>query len=154
MSNDSPLDFFSSSAKKKKSLPEKKGFPVPEIKALSRATIDAKKIKAAADDSEITNALDHVKRLNDDLNAKIEQASAKTGKTPEEMKKIIDTNSSLSAKDKEFLKQAEKDLADKLAGPKKTPGAQSSAASAHKKNPTGDLRAKARGSKRKWMPMS
>ena len=155
MSHDSPLDFFSSSAKKKTSVSKKnEPLPIPKRKALSRNIVNAKNVKPTIEDPEVSAALNRVKQLNDELKIKIDQAAAKTGKTPQELEAYIASSSGLSAKDKEYMKQAEKEFADKLSGTtKKSSKAESSSSSKSKNKPTGDLKTKSRGMKRKWMPM-
>lgn len=154
MAHDSPMDFYSSSAKKK-TPPGKGPLLPPKQKSLSRSTVDVKKIKPALDDPEISAALSRVKILNDELKTKIEQAAEKTGKSTEEMKAIIASSSALSAKDKEFLKQTEKEFSEKLAGITKGSPASAAKDSGAKSdnNPTGGLRSKSKSAKRKWMPM-
>ncbi len=154
MANNSPLDFYSSSAKKKVA-PVKERFPVPTTKALDRNLVSAKNVKAVVDDPELSAALDRATKLGVEIKEKIEEAASKAGKSVEEMKTIIATSPELSAKDREFLKQSEKDLIDKLSpSAKGSSPAQASSSSSKKENkPTGNLKSQSRNAKRKWMPM-
>jgi hypothetical protein len=158
MSEKSPLDFFSASRKNK----TKKTAKTP-AKTSSKRVITAPKNIADVlkpvhknQAGEAFAILENIQSMSKDLERQIQETSRIAGKTPEQMEAILDASVEISAKDKAELKQLKDDLAKKIkkASQGQTEGASPTKATSKKKGkPTGDLRTKSIGTKRKWMPM-
>ncbi len=161
MSNESPLDFFSSSAKGKQ--PQKKASkrssetPAPKEKPPTKPMRELIATRRKPDPKvvEAREILEKIDFMNKDLAAKLEAACKETGKTPEELEAFIQATSDLSAEDKKTLNRMKKDFADKVKGTSKEGSASTATTRTSKKEgkPTGDLRTKSIGTKRKWMPV-
>jgi hypothetical protein len=161
MSSESPLDFFSSSAKGKQ--PQKKtpsrtskaSAPQEKHTAKSVKELVASKRKPDPKVAEARAILERIDFMNKDLAAKLEAACKATGKTPEELEALIQSTSDLSAQDKQTLNRMKKEFADTIKATSAVDAAPSRTARTSKKEgkPTGDLRTKSIGAKRKWMPV-
>lgn len=159
MSSESPLDFFSSARKSKgkkdNNLPSKGSTPTKSSSSADKKAPPASKTKPKVDTSEAFKILARIQEMHQDLNNQMDAICKKTGKSLEEMEKILESKLQLSAKDKETLKAIKQDMANKITGKSEAGGpARATVVQKKKKKPTGDLRTKSIGSKRKWMPMS
>lgn len=159
MSEKSPLDFFSASRKNKTKKTSKNPVKAASQKVVTapKNIADALKPASKKQASEAFEILENIQSMSQDLERQIQETSRKAGKTPEEMEVILDASVEMSAKDKAELKQLKDDLAKKIkkASQGQSEGASSTVKATSKKKgkPTGDLRTKSIGTKRKWMPM-
>lgn len=164
MSSESPLDFFSSSSKKKsktnkplKHAAKASGSKEPVTKHSAKSVkelVDSKR-KPDPKVAEAKAIIERIDFMNKDLAQKIDAACKMTGKSPEELESFIQSNSELSANDKQIISKMKNDFAQTVKDVTNLEAAAPSSPKTSKKagKPTGDLRTKSIGAKRKWMPV-
>ncbi len=118
MSKESPLDLFSSSAKKKgEKVHDSKNHPKKGNE--KRAPIKEKMGRGGKNNPESEEAfaiLKRIEEMNTDLTHRLESTAKETGKTVAELESLIDATMGISAIEKKMLKQFKKDFLEKVRG--------------------------------------
>lgn len=159
MSNESPLNFFSSTAKKK---PENKTPSSAPIKGTSgkksfKELVEAKRPKNPQREA-LMAAAENMAAQSKEIEERIEEMCRITKQTPETLINFLQANDKIPLKVKQELNKLQKELTkakeaaakgepmlpDSLKNIESTTGAN---------RPGSTLRAKSRGSKKKWMPI-
>lgn len=156
MSNESPLDFYSSSNKakpKKNKASSSVAKPVGSKKS-TKTPADTKR-KDLPQMQEAKEIVRKIEAMNRDIAEKLDAIAKLSGKTPEEMEAYIQTSAGMTENDKQTLKKMKKDFAATIKGTTKEGEVSTFTKKTSRKEgrPTGDLRTKSIGSKKKWMPV-
>lgn len=158
MPEKSPLDFFTSSRKRAASKTAKAKGSVSSEKPAPQKAKKPGKTSHHVQVNEAMEILKNIQEMTQDLERQIQDFSKAVGKSPQEIEAFIETTVGVSPQEKTEFKQMKAQLSQSITDAAKGIAPKSAAApttktSKKKGKPTGDLRTKNLGAKRKWMPI-